>query len=307
MSFFKATWWRPVTALAVLALAVGVLSVGGRGTALADSPATVTIDPAAPPDIQLGAGTSTTVNVKVTPPAGHELSIWIVKISYDPAVVEVPVNGSLVSCSALDTSNLPGDAKVAGGCDITASGDHGTADDTAVAFGAYLRNNNNTAEGLSGTQTVASFTFKAKGNVGDSTPLHVTVPAHSLLGPDAADYNDAPGSPAVTIDGGIEVITPVGTSRIWGDGDCSGAVSPVDSLKTLRTDAGIAPTQTVTGCPAWGSNVTVNGITVKWGDIDCSGSVSPVDSLKVLKTDAGVPPAQTVANCPAMGSTVQVS
>ena len=81
----------------------------------------------------------------------------------------------------------------------------------------------------------------------------------------------------------------------------------MDSLKTLKTDAGFAPTQTVAGCPAWGSNVTVNGITVKWGDVDCGGSVNPIDSLKVLKTDAGFPPAQTVANCPDMGSTVLVS
>jgi hypothetical protein len=95
--------------------------------------------------------------------------------------------------------------------------------------------------------------------------------------------------------------------REWADGDCSGSVSPVDSLKTLKTDAGVPPTQTVAGCPAWGSNVTVNGITVKWGDVNCNGSVSPVDSLLVLKTDAGVPPAQTVANCPALGSTVLVS
>ena len=73
-----------------------------------------------------------------------------------------------------------------------------------------------------------------------------------------------------------------GVSLIWGDGDCSGSVSPVDSLKTLKTDAGFAPTQTLEGCPAWGSNVTVNGISVKWGDVDfdavfpVAGWISPV-------------------------------
>ena len=35
MSFFKATWWRPASALIVLTLAVAALSAGGRGTAVA--------------------------------------------------------------------------------------------------------------------------------------------------------------------------------------------------------------------------------------------------------------------------------
>ena len=90
-----------------------------------------------------------------------------------------------------------------------------------------------------------------------------------------------------------------------GDCDCSGTVGPVDSLKVPKTDAGFGPpAQTVVDCPAWGSDVTVNGITVKWGDGDCSGSVNPIDSLKVLKTDAGIVVTQTVPGCPDFGSVV---
>jgi hypothetical protein len=42
----------------------------------------------------------------------------------------------------------------------------------------------------------------------------------------------------------------------WGDVDCSGAVSPVDSLKLLRFDAGLSVAQEE-GCPLIGSEVLV--------------------------------------------------
>ncbi len=42
----------------------------------------------------------------------------------------------------------------------------------------------------------------------------------------------------------------------WGDVDCSGDVTPVDSLKLLRYDAGLSVTQEE-GCPPIGSEVLV--------------------------------------------------
>jgi hypothetical protein len=53
----------------------------------------------------------------------------------------------------------------------------------------------------------------------------------------------------------------------WGDGDCNGTVDPIDALKILKTDAGIPPTQTVPGCPDFGSTVTLGvGLGVTFGD-----------------------------------------
>ena len=42
----------------------------------------------------------------------------------------------------------------------------------------------------------------------------------------------------------------------WGDVDCSGAVDPIDSLKLLRSDAGLSVTQ-ADGCPEIGSTVQI--------------------------------------------------
>ena len=42
----------------------------------------------------------------------------------------------------------------------------------------------------------------------------------------------------------------------WGDVDCGGEVTPVDSLKLLRFDAGLGVTQPA-GCPEMGSAVLV--------------------------------------------------
>ncbi|MEX0684233.1 MAG: hypothetical protein WD904_05315 [Dehalococcoidia bacterium] len=82
-----------------------------------------------------------------------------------------------------------------------------------------------------------------------------------------------------------------------GDIDCTNGISPVDSLKLLRYDAGL-PAETA--CAAIGDEVTIGGVTVAWGDIDCSGEINPVDSLKLLRYDAGLEVTQE-ANCPALG------
>ena len=97
---------------------------------------------------------------------------------------------------------------------------------------------------------------------------------------------------------------PAGESVVWGDGNCSGSTDPVDSLLTLRFDAGLS---TNTGdCPNFGQVVDVAFASPHiWGDIDCSGEVTPVDSLKVLRFDAGLSVTQE-AECPVIGSEVLV-
>ena len=86
----------------------------------------------------------------------------------------------------------------------------------------------------------------------------------------------------------------------WGDGNCSGSVNPVDSLLTLRADAGLG---TNTGdCPDFGQVVDVqNASPHPWGDVDCSGDITPVDSLKVLRHDAGLS-VQQDEPCPDIGT-----
>jgi hypothetical protein len=91
---------------------------------------------------------------------------------------------------------------------------------------------------------------------------------------------------------------------VWGDANCSGEANPVDSLLTLRADAGLDAN---TGdCPPLGTEVDVlNASLHLWGDVDCSGALNPVDSLKVLRFDAGLSVAQG-EDCPAMGAQVTI-
>ena len=51
----------------------------------------------------------------------------------------------------------------------------------------------------------------------------------------------------------IEILNA--SPHIWGDVDCAGGMSPVDSLKILRHDAGLSVAQ-AEGCPAMGASVT---------------------------------------------------
>ena len=96
-----------------------------------------------------------------------------------------------------------------------------------------------------------------------------------------------------------------GDERVWGDANCSGSANPVDSLLTLRHDAGLSAN---TGdCPDLGQVVDVqNASPHPWGDVDCGGDVTPVDSLKLLRHDAGLGVSQE-PNCPLIGSLVRVT
>ncbi len=87
---------------------------------------------------------------------------------------------------------------------------------------------------------------------------------------------------------------------VWGDANCSGEADPVDSLLTLRHDAGLGAN---TGsCPEMGVTVDVQDASLHlWGDVDCGGDITPVDSLKLLRYDAGLSVAQA-EGCPLIGS-----
>lgn len=54
-----------------------------------------------------------------------------------------------------------------------------------------------------------------------------------------------------------EVVEVLNASpHIWGDVDCGGEVTPVDSLKLLRFDAGL-PVAQEQGCPGMGTSVMI--------------------------------------------------
>jgi pimeloyl-ACP methyl ester carboxylesterase len=130
--------------------------------------------------------------------------------------------------------------------------------------------------------------------------------ARRLYGPLSGEVVISPGDPwpTVTQDGQpVEGVEP-GEALTWGDNNCSGSADPVDSLLTLRFDAGLS---TNTGdCPDFGQVVEVQNASLHpWGDVDCSDAVNPVDSLKLLRFDAGLSVAQATG-CPPMGSEVAV-
>ena len=291
MSLFKATWWRPASALIVLTLAVAAFSAGGRGTALAGATdGSVTVMPA---DLMIGAGGSGQVSVEMTPAAAGT-SVWIIQLAYNPAVAQVATDGSGNPVCTFITVSSPFIG--AGGCDTKDANSDGTQD-TLVILGAVLQNDNGTPRGLTTPQTLATFTFNAVGPVGAHSALTTTVT--SFLGP-----NGEMPTPA-TSDGAID-ITP-GTSRIWGDGDCSGAVAPRDGQADLNHFLGQTELSQTPPCPALGAIVTINGLSYTWGDFDCSGAVAPRDGQADLNHFLGQAELSQMQPCPAVGDTVVVS
>jgi hypothetical protein len=243
MSFFKARWWRPASALTLLTLTIAAMSVGGRGTALAGIPTdgSVTVTPA---DLMIGAGGSGQVGVVLTPAAAGT-SIWIIQIAYDPAVAQVATDshGNPV-CTAITFQNpLVG----LGGC-FTKAVSHGSTPDTLAIIGGVVQNDNGTAIGLTTPQTVATFTFDAVGAPLAHTALATTVT--SFLGPGGQMPTPA------TSDGAIDITA--GTSQIWGDGDCNGAIAPRDGQAILNHFLGQTELSQTSPCPALGDTVMVS-------------------------------------------------
>ena len=246
MRFFKTTWWRPASALIVLTLAVAALSVGGRGTALAvttDGSVTVTPNP-----LQIGVGGSGQVSVVLTPAAAGT-SIWIIQIAYDPAVAQVATDGSGNPVCTFITVTSP--FVGAGGCDTKAVS-HGSTQDTLVILGGVVQNDNGTPKGFTTPQTLATFTFNAVGAALAHTDLVTTVTA--FLGPTGATPSPVPATP----NGAIDITA--GTSRIWGNVDCSIPPNPVDIGDAIDVERSIVglPVTKPADCPAIGDSVVVS-------------------------------------------------
>ena len=84
----------------------------------------------------------------------------------------------------------------------------------------------------------------------------------------------------------------------FGNVNCSGGINSVDALLILRSNAGLAVSQSEP-CPDIGVDTLPNG--ELQGDVDCGASVNAVDALKLLRFVAGLPVSQN-ASCPGIGT-----
>jgi hypothetical protein len=281
MSFLQVTWLRPVVALAALAaLALWLTAAGPSSAGLT---ADVTITPA---DGEVGEGSTIDVDVNINP-NGAEVAVWIIEFEYDETVLQV-VPGP--DCSTL---TIPQGVVGAGLCDVKDNGG-GAGDDTGVALGGYIENDQGTAHGFSGNTTVATFSFMAVGNAGDETDLSVSFT--NLLNPDGNEFG------TTDTDGHVTIIEVQGEQVIFGDVDCSDSLSVLDGRKVVLAVVN-APAAQPQGCPAINADVSINGNNQKFGDVDCSGGLSVLDGRKVVLAVVNAPAAQP-QGCPAIGSMV---
>ncbi len=276
--------FRLVIALAIALAAVSLMFLTSQHETEAGEANSLAISPA---DKEIGIGATASVALVSMPPA-ESLTTWVLKVVFNPAVVSVD------SCTP--AASPPGSVFTSA-CE-TVDQEGGPDKETVVVVGAILFPD--TERGFDGETTLASITFSAVGAIGACSDLTINVVSH--LGPDPEGPETT--NPTTT-NGRICVVAEPGTERLWGDSDCSGSVNPIDSLKTLRSDAGLSVSQTG-NCPDIASNVTVDGTARLWNDVDCSGGVNPVDSLKILRHDAGLSVSQA-GGCPGVATTVTVS
>lgn len=300
MSHFRSEWVRPISGL-IATIAIAALWLMGSSAADAGNPGNVSISPVT---ATVGVGGTTTVNVNVTAPDGG-LGVWIVEVGYDPSVVQVDTVGGNPNCQSLhdEIPNPPGDGNVvsAGGCDSKDDPPSGSADDTAVAFGAWVKNVGGTATGWTGTNTVATFTFRAVGAVGQSSPLTVSVCSDCFIRPDTQ-----PSQPT-TANGNIEIVA--GTSLIWGNSDCSAdGIRSRDGQATGKFVLSGTPLSQTEPCPDVGQTVTVDSEQRTWGNWDCSADgVRSRDGQATGKFVLSGTPLSQTEPCPDIGATVNVS
>jgi hypothetical protein len=78
------------------------------------------------------------------------------------------------------------------------------------------------------------------------------------------------------------------TTRIWGDNDCSGAVTEYDALFPALVSLQLAA-EIGAPCPAIGQTINVEGPQVLiWASVDCSGAVDGSDIVTLLRHFAGL-------------------
>jgi hypothetical protein len=259
-----------------------------------------------PASASLAPGNTITVSVDVTAPDGG-LSVWAIKIGYDPNVVQVDTISGNPACQALNIPNPPGSGTLVQtiSCDTTDISPANGVDETAVDIGGWVKNVNGTATGWSGTKTAATFTFKAVGSIGQSSPLTVNV-CDEFSNPFYCDRFLGPAQQKHWPDETNGQITIANeTSRKWGDVDCGSSVTVIDARKAVLAALGLPYTQPA-GCPLLTDTRTVNGTPRKWGDVDCDGNMNVIDARKLVLASFGLPFSQQ-PGCPPVGTWVLVS
>jgi parallel beta-helix repeat protein len=86
---------------------------------------------------------------------------------------------------------------------------------------------------------------------------------------------------------------------LWGDSDCSGAISSRDNQALLRNVLSQAPLSQTEPCPNLGE--TVDGRV--WGDWDCNGAISARDNQALLRNVLSQLPLSQTEPCPDVGGT----
>jgi hypothetical protein len=94
---------------------------------------------------------------------------------------------------------------------------------------------------------------------------------------------------------------------VWGDMDCSGAVTPEDAFPVLLFSEGLLGFGPAGGeCPLPGDPLDSSDDPLLWGDLDCSGGVTPADILLILAFVAGVEADVDVpGGCPVVGEVLE--
>jgi hypothetical protein len=103
----------------------------------------------------------------------------------------------------------------------------------------------------------------------------------------------------------IEVGESTGPALVWGDSDCSGAISARDNQALLRMVLGQPALSQTEPCPDLGANFpSGGGVPLAWGDWDCNGSVGARDNQALLRFILSQPALSQTEPCTDVGSPV---
>ncbi len=165
-------------------------------------------------------------------------------------------------------------------------------------------------QGATNASGQATFAYTGSGGTGTDTIQACFVDSSQHQQCDVATKDWFEPTPSPTPAGP----TPIVRDLVWGDNQCDDEANPIDSLITLRSDAGLSVK--LNGCPPMDQDIEVLSITPaglgegdgdpqNWGNVDCDASITPVDSLKILRYDAGLTVPQE-QGCPPIGDGVQI-
>jgi CSLREA domain-containing protein len=114
----------------------------------------------------------------------------------------------------------------------------------------------------------------------------------------AFEYSTGPAPTPTPNPTPTPIPTPTAAPGAFGNVDCMDGISSIDSLKVLRSNAGLGYIQTE---PCEDIGLDTTGWNELQGDVDCSDDVTSIDSLKLLRHNAGLSVTQTEP-CPNVGS-----